>query len=123
MFTFIRRLAKIIGLVAAVISSFAGVGPDEAISNIAGWLNLIGVKQIPGWLYPTDVDKYILRFSIPLLLLCAVIIIYPFAKKRVVASHRAKVLRRAEELEQQARAEFQERLKEQARINRQMLGK
>ena len=111
MFNFIRRLAKIIGPVAAVLAFFAGVGPDELTSNIARWLKL----------YPTDVDKYILRFSIPLLLLCIVIIIYPFIKKSVVASHRAKVLRRADELETEARAEFQERLKKQAKINRQII--
>ena len=123
MFTFIRRLAKIIGSVAAVVSVFAGVGPDEAISNIAAWLKLIGVEQIPSWLYPTDVDKYILRFSIPLFVLSAAVIIYPFIKKRGVAIHRAKVVRRSEELEKQALAELQQRLKKQAEINRQMLGK
>src|SRR5262245_55606793 len=117
-----RRVFKIFWRIAtfvvALIVAAAGVGPNDAVSNIAKWLELVGLVQIPRWLYPAYVDTYVLWFSVPLFLL----LVYPFAKREFVAIRDARIKKRAEELEKEAVELLQQNLKERARINRQTLG-
>jgi hypothetical protein len=55
-----------LGLGLPVVIGAASVKPEDAASNVAAWLHLIGIERVPEWLTTPNVDNRIILGSLAL---------------------------------------------------------
>lgn len=41
-----------------IVIGAASIGPDQAVSNISKWVQLIGISELPSWLIAQSADQW-----------------------------------------------------------------
>lgn len=58
-YTMQNRFFIALGLIGSAAMMLASISPQDAISNISGWANFIGIEQLAALLADPSVDKWV----------------------------------------------------------------
>lgn len=53
-----------LGLVVPIVIGAASVKPEDAASNLSGWVRIMGVRNVPDWLAAPSIDKRVIIATI-----------------------------------------------------------